>query len=411
MSVELSSDEMQLYNLLMSYRKSKGLKKIAISPALTYVAQTHARDMYHYYREVPRGCNMHSWSSHGAWSKCDYYPDHRNAEGMWNKPRELTDYCGNGYEIANSYEPPTSGVLSPKQALEGWKSSPGHNAVMVNINSWKSVSWNAVGIGMYKGCACIWFGEERDTHKYVHKNKSNYNDVSEHVHIECPMTNKSCSSFLIPHESYIVDYNSTWFIPNWVAYVLTKAHTYGEFKRLNTFSPDPQVADPVLHEDYTNNPGKYDRGHMAPAADMKWSSQAMSESFYTTNICPQNNNLNRGDWNDIEELVRDYARKYDSIYVVTGPIVESDHLTIGRFHDIAVPASFFKAIARRSGNQWYALGFICPNVAGSKPIMSYTVSIDEIERRTGHDLFYSLPDEIEDMMEKNVQLEYWSLSR
>lgn len=230
-------------------------------------------------------------------------------------------------------------------------------------------------------------------------------------HVEIPTTKESCKSQLISHFAYTVDYNPDWYIPNWVAYVLTREHTTGNYKRLNSFSPDPNISDPVLHEDYTNNSGKYDRGHMAPAADMKWSSQAMSESFYTSNICPQNSNLNREDWNDIEELVRDYARTYDSIYVVCGPIVDAEHQTMGRYHEIAIPSAFFKAIARKSGGDWYALGFICSNTSGSKPIMTYTVSIDEIESRTGHDLFSALPDNIEAKMEGAVNLENWSLSR
>lgn len=227
--------------------------------------------------------------------------------------------------------------------------------------------------------------------------------------IEVPMTNHDCHSFIIRHTAYTVDYNDALCIPNWVAYVLTREHTDGPYKRLNSFSPDPAVLDPVLHEDYTRNPGKYDRGHMAPAADMKWSRTAMEESFYTSNICPQNNNLNRGDWNDIEELVRDYANKYDSIYVVCGPIVVEPHDVIGRYHTIAVPSAFFKALLRCSNGHWYTIGFVCQNTLGNRPLLSYVVSIDEIERLTGHDLFWKLPDDVEEGIEKEVILDGWFL--
>lgn len=227
--------------------------------------------------------------------------------------------------------------------------------------------------------------------------------------IEIPSTNPQCSSFQIKHTAYTVDYNEFLCIPNWVAYVLTREHTNGPYKRLNSFSPDPAIMNPVLHEDYTRNPGKYDRGHMAPAGDMKWSETAMAESFYTSNICPQNNNLNRGDWNDIEELVRDYANRYDSIFIVCGPIVNTQYEVIGRYHDIAVPAAFFKALLRYSDGKWYMLGFVCPNKAGNRPLLSYVVNIDEIERLTGHDLFWKLPDDIEDKKEKDVNLEGWYL--
>ena len=227
--------------------------------------------------------------------------------------------------------------------------------------------------------------------------------------IEIPKTNLSCRSNLIRHSAITIDYNDTLCLPNWVAYVLTREHTHGPFKRLDSFSPDPSVKEPVLHEDYTRNPGKYDRGHMAPAADMKWSKKAMEECFYTTNICPQNQNLNRGDWNDIEELVRDYASKYDSIYVVCGPIVIDSPGVIGRYHNITVPSAFFKALLRRTNGRWYTLGFVCQNVAGSKPLLSYVVSIDEIERLTGHDLYWRLPDDIEDKLEKDIVLDGWFL--
>lgn len=163
-AVRLSKEEMELYELVMAYRAEKGLPRIAISPALTYVAQVHAKDVYEHFDEIPSGCNPHSWSNHGTWSRCDYYPDHRNASRMWSKPRELTDYQGNGYEIANYYNPPTSGTCTPIEALRGWQNSPGHNAVMINLSPWDSHPWGAIGIGMYKGVATIWFGEETDIH-------------------------------------------------------------------------------------------------------------------------------------------------------------------------------------------------------------------------------------------------------
>lgn len=155
-------DEIRLYQIIMEYRSEHGLPEIPFSVSLTKVAQIHAKDVYDYYHEIPNGCNPHSWSAHGTWTKCDYYGDHRNAEGMWNKPRELTSYKGNGYEIAHYYSPPQSGNCTPEGSLKGWQGSPGHNAVILNQGIWKSHGWNAMGVGMYKGVACVWFGEEHD---------------------------------------------------------------------------------------------------------------------------------------------------------------------------------------------------------------------------------------------------------
>lgn len=155
-TVCLSADENKLYELIMQYRASKGLAKIPLSPSLTFVAQTHCKDMTANPPVAP--CNMHSWSNKGTWKACCYTPDHKQAAGMWSKPQELTSYQGNGYEIshgASGYSP------TPASALEGWKNSSGHNAVMINAGIWKS-TWNAIGIGMVGGYAVVWFGNEKD---------------------------------------------------------------------------------------------------------------------------------------------------------------------------------------------------------------------------------------------------------
>ncbi len=157
-----SQDEIRLYLLIMEYRAQYELPQIPFSVSLTQVAQTHAKDVYYHFDEIPAGCNSHSWSSHGPWQRCDYYPDHRNSKLMWSKPRELTNYEGNGYEICHFYNPPSSGICTPQRALDGWKSSSGHNAVILNIGKWCSKEWKAIGMGMFKGVACVWFGAEDD---------------------------------------------------------------------------------------------------------------------------------------------------------------------------------------------------------------------------------------------------------
>ena len=113
---------------------------------------------------------------------------------------------------------------------------------------------------------------------------------------------------IIHHIGYTVSWNPVFLVPNWVAYELTADELIGSEERTNHFKPDPLVeGDPVVTRDYSNS--GYDRGHMAPAADMRWSAQAMRESFYMTNICPQNHNLNAGDWKALEERVRDMAEQ------------------------------------------------------------------------------------------------------
>lgn len=214
---------------------------------------------------------------------------------------------------------------------------------------------------------------------------------------------------VIRHLGYTVSYNPDWLVPNWVAYELN-AETSGEQERKNHFKPDPLVnGDPVVTGDYANS--GYDRGHMAPAADMKWSEQAMRESFYMTNMCPQLHSLNAGDWKDLEELARDWAQLYGNIYIACGPIVEADYPTIGKNHLIAVPSAFYKVFLRQTRQGWTSIGFIMPNQAGNRPLMTYMLSVDEVEAQTGIDFFYNLPDSLESQVESTYSVSDWTLSR
>lgn len=159
-SGELTPVEQQLYELVMVYRASRGLPKVPVSKALTYVAQAHVRDL-HQNRPFLGSCNMHSWSAKGSWQPVCYTSDHKQATGMWNKPKELTNYPGDGYEISMGYNTSSySGTdVTPEVALKSWQGSPGHNAVMVNSGVWASHPWKAIGLGIYKDFAVIWFGE------------------------------------------------------------------------------------------------------------------------------------------------------------------------------------------------------------------------------------------------------------
>lgn len=227
--------------------------------------------------------------------------------------------------------------------------------------------------------------------------------------MELPKLTSQEPEQIIQHTAITISFNPNWNIPNWVAYTLTSAETTGEHGRKSKFYPDPNIKDnPVLTQDYSHS--GYDRGHMAPAADMKWSEQAMLESFYTTNICPQNQNLNRGDWNDLEEMARDWAKKYDSIHIACGPIVSDCSNVIGNERKIVVPEAFYKVFLRQKPNgEWTAIGFVMPNTATNQPMMTYMLSIDEIEDLTKIDFFYNLPDEIEEKVESDYNISDWTV--
>lgn len=155
----LSSEERKLYDMMMAYRKSKGLEPVELSAKLTQVAQVHARDLAENYTFDPNNkCNPHTWSSKGKWSSCCYTADHAKAECMWVKPKEIAGYTSAGYEIAYY----SSAGASATEGLAGWKRSPSHNPLIINEGIWKKVKWNAIGIGFYKQYGIVWFGEMED---------------------------------------------------------------------------------------------------------------------------------------------------------------------------------------------------------------------------------------------------------
>ena len=209
------------------------------------------------------------------------------------------------------------------------------------------------------------------------------------------------NEIVLHRTGYTVSYNVYYKNPNWVAWELTREETKGETDRYDKFMPDPDLPEPrVIHKDYTRS--GYDRGHMAPAADMKWSKQAMIESFYMSNICPQVGNLNRGDWNDLEELCRDWAEKYGRIYIACGPIFDSKSPKRISEHKVAVPDRFFKIILIYNRKNPIAMGFIFKNIARSQDIEKYMVTVDSVENVTGMDFFSKLPDDVENRIESII---------
>lgn len=220
-------------------------------------------------------------------------------------------------------------------------------------------------------------------------------------------TNSGVPETIVEHTGYTVSFNSKRNIPNWVAYALTKEEVGGTEPRAQHFLPDPDIRNCPTHDDYRNS--GYDCGHMAPAGDMKWSEKAMKESFYLSNICPQNHNLNSGDWNFLEGHLRKMATQYDTVYIVCGPIVSTSSKTIGSKHKVTVPDAFFKAVLRQKGDSWSAIGFLFANEAGHKALSTYAMSIEDLQIVTDLDFFYNLPDEIEGKVEASFSLRDWGL--
>ena len=155
----LSKQELELYHLIMDYRKTKGLPSIPLSKSLTVVAQTHAKDLYENLDKLIRygGWSGHSWSDKGSWSPIkNYNGGIKHNQRARNKPRELTSYKGDGYDIV------CVGTIFPVEILYAFQRSPLHNNLIISQGDWRKYYWRAIGISIYKDYTSIWFGERKD---------------------------------------------------------------------------------------------------------------------------------------------------------------------------------------------------------------------------------------------------------
>lgn len=221
-----------------------------------------------------------------------------------------------------------------------------------------------------------------------------------------PTDNLNRPQQLLVRKSYIVSYNSQTKCPNWVCWQLTREHADGNIKRPDyAFHEDMEV--PAPRAGLTDYRGSgYDRGHMCPAGDNKWDDDAMYESFLMTNMCPQNQNLNSGLWNQIEMQCRYWAKKYGCLYIVCGPIfLRGEHRTIGQ-NKVVVPEAFFKVVVCMEGTP-KGIAFVCRNTDGNRKKDYYVNTISQVERITGYNFFPSLDDEIADTIKEHADLKDW----
>jgi endonuclease G len=217
----------------------------------------------------------------------------------------------------------------------------------------------------------------------------------------------STTGIIVNHNFYSLSYNEKYEQAEWVAYELKKEHiVHSDFDR-PYFINDSKIKTKSAHYKNYKNSG-YDRGHLCPAGDRKFSKEAFDETFLTSNISPQNHDFNSGIWNRLEQKTRYWAQKYDRLYVVTGGILKDNLKTIGRDH-VAVPNYFYKIILDNTEPEIKAIAFLMPNKNSEKGLYHYVVSIDEIEELTGIDFFSSLPDKLENNLEKSSNYTKWSL--
>lgn len=213
---------------------------------------------------------------------------------------------------------------------------------------------------------------------------------------------------IIERIGYTVSFNREHNNPNYVAWELTAEESTGNVPRSNNFVPDPDL--PAPHQVTTNDYKGfgYDRGHMAPAADMKWSYDAMRECFYMSNICPQNHTLNAGGWQTLEEACRRWAKQEGAVYIVCGPIYRGTrHKKIGKEHIVTVPEGFFKVVLSLRKGKEKAIGFYYANNDSRQSMAKAAMSVDAVEELTGMNFFVNVSDDIEDRVEATYSLKDW----
>ncbi|MDE5634155.1 MAG: DNA/RNA non-specific endonuclease [Muribaculaceae bacterium] len=212
---------------------------------------------------------------------------------------------------------------------------------------------------------------------------------------------------LLRYRGMTVSFNPETHQPNYVVWELLGSEVQGEEPRSNDFQADPAVKGSAVPDDYKYT--GYDRGHMAPAGDMKWDAEAMRESFLMTNMCPQAPELNRGAWKKLEEKCRARAMADSAIIVVCGPIFDSAEpsMRLGNT-GVAVPDRFFKVVLMPYTEQPSAIGFIMPNGSVPGGMQTHAVTVDSVEAVTGFDFFSALPDAIEAAVESRCNFNRFS---
>ena len=225
-------------------------------------------------------------------------------------------------------------------------------------------------------------------------------------HIEFPAYDDS--DVIVSHSTFTLSYNTSRNTPYWVAWQLEGKNAYGSLDRNQKFWADEKLPRKYRVDFYEYKESGYERGHMCPAGDMKWTEEGMHDCFYMSNICPQTHELNDGDWRELEEKCRLWAKKEGCLYICCGPIYNSKRpKTIGVHHSISVPDAFYKVVLSLREGKEKAIGFYYLNDTSSQPMLDAVRSVNEIENITGIDFFASLPDKFEASLESKASLSEW----
>lgn len=226
------------------------------------------------------------------------------------------------------------------------------------------------------------------------------------LNVELPA---STDNQTVKYDYMTVYFNTRHRIPNCVVYELTNtqvsmANAPDAEKRENyEFNKDEKVKSCPDWWEYKGT--GYDRGHMAPAMDMRWDKTAMRQCFYMTNMCPQLHALNDGAWRHMEEAIHNWGRKNDRLVIFTGPVLSGNMKKTGKNRNISVPEKFFKVVYAPLSKR--AIAFVMENRGLEKSWTNYATTIDEVERLTGIDFLASLPDDLEQSIESKQNIKQW----
>ena len=225
-----------------------------------------------------------------------------------------------------------------------------------------------------------------------------------------PRVGKNVSDKKIAHKAYSLSYNKEYRVPNWVFYELTREEIEGDLERSNNFQADPAIKDEDASqlEDYRNS--GWDRGHMAPSMDMNWDAEILDESYFLSNMCPQDHDFNSGIWLDLEHQVRFWAKRDSAICVVSGPIIpKSKQEKCRRLKNskVLIPEYFYKVVFAPFAKKPRAIAFVMPKRQEDAKISSFAITVDSLEVLTGIDFFPILPDELEHKVEATINLRDW----
>ena len=215
---------------------------------------------------------------------------------------------------------------------------------------------------------------------------------------------RGMSDTLVRYNAFDVHFNSKRSIANCALYELTSSELIGTAERGNEFTADPGVKGCPSPEDYAGS--GFDRGHLVPAGDLKWSETAMRQSFLLTNVGPMHKALNEGGWAKLEEKVREWTARDSALLVFTGPVVSDSDTTLASGR-VKVPSAYYKVIMAPCVRPIRVIAFIYPNGHSGGRLQQYAVSVDEVERRTGLDFFPTLPAEEQQRLESPVNLDAW----